>query len=191
MHKVSREPRKWQKKGIKTYSNVVGEGNITSSDIANIEKLYNEVVRTKWDVSALNMNTRIKNLQGNSTTEINMVYGSDANECTAKSIVAKVNELIKEKLPPEYGMAKRHRVRYYNRDKLYSKLSTGETMHSPSSLMMLSQHEWRSSHKTHQWLHGRQQQWPLPKKTCKLYYYRWWCKQLANIIKEFTWVDAE
>jgi len=35
------------KKGIKNVYNVVGEGNITSSDIANIEKLYNEVFRTK------------------------------------------------------------------------------------------------------------------------------------------------
>lgn len=35
------------KKGIKNVYNVVGEGNITSSDMANIEKLYNEVFRTK------------------------------------------------------------------------------------------------------------------------------------------------
>ena len=35
------------KKVIKNVYNVVGEGNITSSDIANIEKLYNEVFRTK------------------------------------------------------------------------------------------------------------------------------------------------
>ena len=35
------------KKGIVNKYNVVGEGNITSSDIANIEKLYNEVFRTK------------------------------------------------------------------------------------------------------------------------------------------------
>ena len=35
------------KKGIENVYNVVGEGNITSSDIANIEKLYNEVFRTK------------------------------------------------------------------------------------------------------------------------------------------------
>ena len=35
------------KKGIVNKYNVVGEGNITSSDMANIEKLYNEVFRTK------------------------------------------------------------------------------------------------------------------------------------------------
>ena len=35
------------KKGIKNVYNVVGEGNITSSGMANIEKLYNEVFRTK------------------------------------------------------------------------------------------------------------------------------------------------
>ena len=35
------------KKGIKNVYNVVGEGNLTSSDMANIEKLYNEVFRTK------------------------------------------------------------------------------------------------------------------------------------------------
>jgi hypothetical protein len=39
--------QKMTKKGIKNVYNVVGEGNITSSDIANIEKLYNEVFRTK------------------------------------------------------------------------------------------------------------------------------------------------
>ena len=35
------------KKGIVNKYNVVGEGNITSTDIANIEKLHNEVFRTK------------------------------------------------------------------------------------------------------------------------------------------------
>lgn len=35
------------KKGIVNKYNIVGEGNITKSDMANIEKLYNEVFRTK------------------------------------------------------------------------------------------------------------------------------------------------
>lgn len=39
--------QKMTKKGVKNTYSIVGEGNITSSDIANIEKLYNEVFRTK------------------------------------------------------------------------------------------------------------------------------------------------
>ena len=53
------------------------------------------------------MNTRIKNLQGNLyNSDGAAVYGSNSMTSTAKSIVAKVNDLLKKKLPPEYGMAK-------------------------------------------------------------------------------------
>lgn len=46
------------------------------------------------------MNTRIKNLQGNLyNKDQTAVYGSDAMTGTAKSIVAKVNDLLKKKLP--------------------------------------------------------------------------------------------
>ena len=53
------------------------------------------------------MNTRIKNLQGNLyNKDQTAVYGSDAMTGTAKSIVAKVNDLLKKKLPPEYAKVK-------------------------------------------------------------------------------------
>ena len=94
------EHRKWQRKVSKRVQ-CCRWGYITKWDMANIdEKLYNEVFRTKWDVSALNMNTRIKNLQGNLyNKDQTAVYGSDAMTGTAKINSSKVNDLPKEKAP--------------------------------------------------------------------------------------------
>lgn len=181
------------KKGIKNVYNVVGEGNITSSDIANIEKLYNEVFRTKWDVSALNMNTRIKNLQGNLyNKDQTAVYGSDAMTGTAKSIVAKVNELLKKKLPPEYGMAKEAQSKIIQQRQAILKALKEEdnalALLSDDAIANMS--EEAVTKLINDSIAGNKMALVL-RRLANSTTTGGDAKQLANIIKEFTGVDAE
>ena len=181
------------KKGIKNVYNVVGEGNITKSDMANIEKLYNEVFRTKWDVSALNMNTRIKNLQGNLyNKDQTAVYGSDAMTSAAKSIVAKVNELLKKKLPPEYGMAKEAQSKILQQRQAILKALKEEdnalALLSDDAIANMS--EEAVTKLINDSIAGNKMALVL-RRLANSTTTGGDAKQLANIIKEFTWVDAE
>ena len=181
------------KKGIKNVYNVVGEGNITKWDIANIEKLYNEVFRTKWDVSALNMNTRIKNLQGNLyNKDQTAVYGSDAMTGTAKSIVAKVNDLLKKKLPPEYGMAKEAQSKILQQRQTILKALKEEdnalALLSDDAIANMS--EEAVTKLINDSIAGNKMALFL-RRLANSTTTGGDAKQLANIIKEFTGVDAE
>ena len=181
------------KKGIVNKYNIVGEGNITKSDMANIEKLYNEVFRTKWDVSALNMNTRIKNLQGNLyNKDQTAVYGSDAMTSTAKSIVAKVNELLKKKLPPEYGMAKEAQSKILQQRQTILKALKEEdnalALLSDDAIANMS--EEAVTKLINDSIAGNKMALVL-RRLANSTTTGGDAKQLANIIKEFTGVDAE
>ena len=180
-------------KGIKNVYNVVGEGNITKWDMANIEKLYNEVFRTKWDVSALNMNTRIKNLQGNLyNSDGAAVYGSNSMTSTAKSIVAKVNDLLKKKLPPEYGIAKEAQSKIFDKRNQILKYLKEED----NALALLSDDAIANMSEEavvklmNDSIAGNKMALVL-RRLANSTTTGGDAKQLANIIKEFTWVDAE
>ena len=181
------------KKGIKNVYNVVGEGNITSSDMANIEKLYNEVFRTKWDVSALNMNTRIKNLQGNLyNKDQTAVYGSDAMTGTAKSIVANVNDLLKKKLPAEYAKVKEAQSKILQQRQTILKALKEED----NALALLSDDAIANMSEEavvklmNDSIAGNKMALVL-RRLANSTTTGGDAKQLANIIKEFTGVDAE
>ena len=181
------------KKGIKNVYTVVGEGNITKWDIANIEKLYNEVFRTKWDVSALNMNTRIKNLQGNLyNKDQTAVYGSDAMTGTAKSIVAKVNDLLKKKLPAEYAKAKEAQSKILQQRQVILKALKEED----NALALLSDDAIANMSEEavvklmNDSIAGNKMALVL-RRLANSTTTGGDAKQLANIIKEFTGVDAE
>ena len=181
------------KKGIKNVYTVVGEGNITKWDIANIEKLYNEVFRTKWDVSALNMNTRIKNLQGNLyNSDGAAVYGSNSMTSTAKSIVAKVNDLLKKKLPPEYGMAKEAQSKIFDKRNQILKYLKEEdnalALLSDDAIARMSEEEVVKL--INDSIAGNKMALVL-RRLANSTTTGGDAKQLANIIKEFTGVDAE
>ena len=185
--------QKMTKKGIKNVYTVVGEGNITKWDIANIEKLYNEVFRTKWDVSALNMNTRIKNLQGNLyNSDGAAVYGSNSMTSTAKSIVAKVNELLKKKLPPEYGIAKEAQSKIFDKRNQILKYLKEED----NALALLSDDAIANMSEEavvklmNDSIAGNKMALVL-RRLANSTTTGGDAKQLANIIKEFTGVDAE
>ncbi len=181
------------KKGIKNVYTIVGEGNITKWDMANIEKLYNEVFRTKWDVSALNMNTRIKNLQGNLyNSDGAAVYGSNSMTSTAKSIVAKVNDLLKKKLPPEYGMAKEAQSKILQQRQTILKALKEEdnalALLSDDAIARMSEEEVVKL--INDSIAGNKMALVL-RRLANSTTTGGDAKQLANIIKEFTGVDAE
>lgn len=185
--------QKMTKKGVKNTYSIVGEGNITSSDIANIEKLYNEVFRTKWDVSALNMNTRIKNLQGNLyNSDGAAVYGSNSMTSTAKSIVAKVNDLLKKKLPAEYGMAKEAQSKILQQRQTILKALKEEdnalALLSDDAIANMS--EEAVTKLINDSIAGNKMALVL-RRLANSTTTGGDAKQLANIIKEFTGVDAE
>lgn len=193
IQRTQKMTKKMTKKGIKNVYTVVGEGNITKWDIANIEKLYNEVFRTKWDVSALNMNTRIKNLQGNLyNSDGAAVYGSNSMTSTAKSIVAKVNDLLKKKLPPEYGMAKEAQSKIFDKRNQILKYLKEED----NALALLSDDAIANMSEEavvklmNDSIAGNKMALVL-RRLANSTTTGGDAKQLANIIKEFTGVDAE
>ena len=139
------------------------------------------------------MNTRIKNLQGNLyNSDGAAVYGSDAMTGTAKSIVAKVNDLLKKKLPPEYGMAKEAQSKILQQRQVILKALKEED----NALALLSDDAIANMSEEavvklmNDSIAGNKMALVL-RRLANSTTTGGDAKQLANIIKEFTGVDAE
>ena len=139
------------------------------------------------------MNTRIKNLQGNLyNKDQTAVYGSDAMTGTAKSIVAKVNDLLKKKLPPEYGMAKEAQSKIFDKRNQILKYLKEEdnalALLSDDAIARMSEEEVVKL--INDSIAGNKMALVL-RRLANSTTTGGDAKQLANIIKEFTGVDAE
>jgi len=139
------------------------------------------------------MNTRIKNLQGNLyNSDGAAVYGSNSMTSTAKSIVAKVNDLLKKKLPPEYGMAKEAQSKILQQRQTILKALKEEdnalALLSDDAIARMSEEEVVKL--INDSIAGNKMALVL-RRLANSTTTGGDAKQLANIIKEFTGVDAE
>ena len=139
------------------------------------------------------MNTRIKNLQGNLyNKDQTAVYGSDAMTGTAKSIVANVNDLLKKKLPAEYAKVKEAQSKILQQRQTILKALKEEdnalALLSDDAIANMS--EEAVTKLINDSIAGNKMALVL-RRLANSTTTGGDAKQLANIIKEFTGVDAE
>lgn len=173
---------------------IVWEWRITEWDISKLDSLRSDILRgDKKVLTANDLDARIKNLQQNLYNKDGTpVLGSESVSKTWEWIVSDINSLLKSKLPKEYGAIKQQQSDILNTRKLILK-KLGEEDNTIANLTN-QQIENMSDKEVTQLINDS-----IAGNKMGLFLRRLAsstttggdAKQLANIIKNFTWVDAE